>query len=70
MPKAKRAVAEPPAAPKGSRPWRGAKPRRAEYAPAESNSAVIEQLADLEKRKKDGEILRVTPTRAPLPRNP
>lgn len=45
--------AEP--APKGTRPWRGAKPRRAEYAPA--SNAVVEQLLDFEKRKRDGEIL-------------
>lgn len=46
---------KPPTAPKGARPWRGAKPNRAEYAP--STDSVIEQLLDLEKRKRDGEIL-------------
>lgn len=49
------AAVEAPTTPKGTRPWRGAKPRRAEYAPA--SNAVAEQLLDFEKRKRDGEIL-------------
>jgi bifunctional non-homologous end joining protein LigD len=44
-----------PPAPKGARPWRGAKPNRAEYAA--STSGVVDQLLDLETRKRDGEVL-------------
>ena len=47
--------AEKAAAPKGTRPWRGAKPRRAEYSAGADG--VVEQLREMERAKRDGEIL-------------
>jgi bifunctional non-homologous end joining protein LigD len=51
----KSAEADPPPVPKGTRPWRGAKPKRAEYAAGADG--VVEQLREMEKAKRDGEIL-------------
>ena len=47
--------AEVPPVPKGTRPWRGAKPKRAEYSAGADG--VVEQLREMEKAKRDGEIL-------------
>jgi len=55
---AKEVVADKPASketPKSSRPWRGAKPQRAAHAAG--SDGLVEQLREMEKAKRDGEIL-------------